>query len=60
MPYNPFDNEYLTIAQAAEILGVSTKTIRNWINSKQLKVLRLGPRMIRIDPDDLQNLLKPY
>lgn len=37
-----------TVNQVAEILGVSTKTIRRWIDSGNLSALRPGPRSMRI------------
>lgn len=43
----------LTVAQAAEKLGVCTKTILRRIASKQLPAYRDGYRTIRIDEKDL-------
>lgn len=42
----------LSVQQAADIVGVSTKTIRRWIDAKELPFHRLG-RQIRIAEDDL-------
>lgn len=52
----------LTVAQAAEQLGVHQQTVRNWINTWQadpatgLPVTRFGPGrgVLRIHPEDLQ------
>lgn len=44
---------WLTIAQAAEITGVSTSTVRRWIARGELRAFKFGPRAVRIDPDDL-------
>lgn len=44
----------LTIAQAAEALATSTSTIRRMISRGELRAYRYGPRLIRIDPADLQ------
>ena len=43
----------LTAKQAAERLGVVTDTIWDWCQSKRLRHRKIG-RMIRIDPDDLE------
>ena len=39
--------ELLTVAQAAELAGVSTKTIRNWLSARKLP--RTGSRIARAD-----------
>ncbi len=43
----------LSIAQAADRVGVHYQTIRNWINDGRLPVTRFGPRIVRIDPAHL-------
>lgn len=50
---------YVTVNDAAEALGVSTRTIREFIARGTLTGYRLGTRMIRIDADELNALLKP-
>ena len=40
-----------------ESVGVSTKTVRRWIASGQLAGYRMGPRLLRVDPDDLDRML---
>jgi excisionase family DNA binding protein len=44
---------YLTIKQAAEMLGVSRKTIDRRIADGSLKAYHLSKRAVRIDPKDL-------
>lgn len=46
-------NHQLTIAAAAELIDVSTSTVRRWIARGQLRAYKFGPRAIRIDADDL-------
>jgi excisionase family DNA binding protein len=46
----------LTIGQAAEVCQVSTKTIRRWIASGQLRAVKLG-RQWRIHRRDLNAAL---
>ena len=43
----------LTVAEAARRQAVSTKTIRRWISSGVLPAERVGPKLIRIKPADL-------
>jgi excisionase family DNA binding protein len=47
------------IAEGAEMLGVTTKTIRRYIASGALPAYRVGPRLIRIDVADIQALMRP-
>jgi excisionase family DNA binding protein len=43
------NNEWKTPAQAAEHFGVSTKTVRRWIDDGIVYAERIGPRLIRVD-----------
>lgn len=49
----------ITPQQAADILGVSDRTIRNMVTSGALRDYRVGPRLIRLRLDDVRNALKP-
>lgn len=44
---------------AAEYLGVSDKTIRRMIAAGTLTGYRVGPRMIRVDMDEVERLVRP-
>ncbi len=46
-----------TIPEVADVLRVSTKTVRRWIAAKELPAHRLG-RQWRITTEDLQKFLK--
>lgn len=48
---------YESVGQAAARVGVSTKTVRRWIASGQLAGYRMGPRLLRVDPDDVDAML---
>lgn len=49
--------EYLTIAEAAELLRVDKSTIRRWISSHRLQAHRIGERTIRIHRRDLDRVV---
>ena len=49
--------QYESIFDAAARVGVSTKTIRRWIASGHLSGYRMGPRLLRLDPDELGKML---
>jgi len=50
---------YESVANAAARVGVSTKTVRRWIASGQLAGYRVGARLLRVDPDDVDRMLTP-
>jgi excisionase family DNA binding protein len=49
----------IPLTEAADIYGLSTKTIRRYISDGRLKAYRVGPRAIRVDRDSLASLLTP-
>jgi len=52
--------KYLSVIQASEITGLHPNTIRNKIKSGELKALRAGSRIIRIELTELENLFTEY
>ena len=48
-----------TIAQVAQAYGVSTKTVRRLISRGDLHAYRLGSRLIRVDLNEAESLLRP-
>lgn len=44
---------YSTIAEAAEFAGISTRTIRRYIAAGLITGYRVGPRLIRVDLNEL-------
>lgn len=50
---------WATLDAGAEHLGVSTKTLRNWIADGRLPGYRSGPRLIRVDLNELDALMQP-
>lgn len=51
--------KYLTILQAADLLAVSTRTVRRLIERGDLPAYRIGDRSIRVKLSDTVALLKP-
>lgn len=51
--------ELVTLEVAAQYLGVSPKTVRQWISEGKLTGYRLGNRMLRVDQNELDGLLRP-
>lgn len=50
---------YESLAQAAARTEVSVKTLRRRIAAGQLRAYRYGPQVIRLDPNDVDLLMKP-
>jgi excisionase family DNA binding protein len=48
-----------TIAQVAQTYGVSTKTVRRLIARGDLHAYRFGSRLIRVDLNEAESLLRP-
>lgn len=51
--------DQITVAEAANTLGVSVKTVRRRIADGSLPATRLGPRMLRIRRCDLAAMFEP-
>lgn len=51
--------QLISIAQAAERLGVCGKTVRRRIADGSLTAYRVGPRLLKIDVADLDDVLRP-
>jgi excisionase family DNA binding protein len=49
-------DEFLTVADVAEMLKLNPQTVRNWIDQGTLPALRVG-RRVRIKRSDLERLL---
>jgi excisionase family DNA binding protein len=52
-------NRWVSLADAAERVGVTTRTLRRWIAAGTLPASRVGPRLVRVNLDDLEALLRP-
>ena len=50
---------YLTVAQAAEHLGVHQSTIRRWIDAGILTAYRVGPKRLRLKTADVERAVLP-
>ena len=51
------DDELFTIAQTADYLQVSDKTVRRLINKKELSASRVGERVWRVRESDIVKYL---
>jgi excisionase family DNA binding protein len=51
------DDEFLTVAEVAELLKLNQQTVRNWIDKRQLPAIHVG-RRVRICRSDLEQFLE--
>jgi excisionase family DNA binding protein len=49
----------VSVADAAAYATVKVGTLRRWIADGDLPAYRVGPRMLRIDLDDIDALIQP-
>jgi excisionase family DNA binding protein len=50
---------YASLQDASELYAVPVKTLRDWIRRGRLPATRIGPRLLRVDLDDLDKLCRP-
>jgi excisionase family DNA binding protein len=55
---SPGRQRKLSVAEAADYHGCSERTIRRAIAAGRLRAYRVGVRMIRIDPRDLDRMAR--
>jgi excisionase family DNA binding protein len=48
-----------SVKQAANYVGVDPKAVRRWISQGRLSAKRIGPRLIRLDRDEVLQLGRP-
>jgi excisionase family DNA binding protein len=53
-------DRFLSIAEAAEYLGVNVRSVRNMLTDGRLKAYKLGPRIVRIRLSEIDAALEPY
>jgi excisionase family DNA binding protein len=51
-------SSWVTIKDAAQYLGITTRTLRRLIAAGDLPAYRLGDRLIRLDQGDVDALLR--
>ena len=59
MTKKPDEPQWVTVQEAAETYGLSTKTIRRYITQGLIEANRFGPRLIRVNLTSLSKLGKP-
>ncbi|WRO42741.1 PE-PGRS family protein [Mycobacterium canetti] len=53
-------NRYITIAEAATYLGVTSRTVRQMIADGRLRAYRSGRRLVRLRLDEIDAAMRPF
>jgi excisionase family DNA binding protein len=48
-------SKMVSIAAAADHYGVSRQTVRRWISRRKITAYRVGPRLIRVNLDEIES-----
>ncbi|MHD0278839.1 helix-turn-helix transcriptional regulator [Rhodococcus aetherivorans] len=59
MPASKSQRRLVSVPAAAEYAGVCSKTIRRRISDGTITGYRFGPRLIRVDLDEIDAVLRP-
>ncbi|MBU7583160.1 MAG: helix-turn-helix domain-containing protein [Nostoc sp. TH1S01] len=51
-------SQLLTTHEIAEILRVHQRTVQRWISSNRLKAIKVGPKILRVRQQDLNEFLE--
>ena len=52
-------DDFVTVREAAETLGVSPSTVWRWVDAGNLPASRVGPKAIRIRRGDVEAAIRP-
>ena len=55
----PRHGRLMTISAAAEYADVHPVTLRRWVAAGRLPAYRVGPRLLKIDLDELESIIRP-
>jgi excisionase family DNA binding protein len=51
--------ELIGLPEAADRCGVHYRTVRRWIAEGRLNAVRVGPKLLKVDADELAAFLQP-
>jgi excisionase family DNA binding protein len=54
---SPLQAGWPTVAQAAMTYGIPEVTMRQDVRQGHVKARRIGPRLVRVDPEDLERFM---
>ncbi len=57
-PVGAVPGPLLTVKEAAQMLGVSTRTVYGWIKDGRIPSIRLGPKLLRVPLERLMDMMR--
>ena len=54
------DKDFFSVADLAELLGVTKRTVHRWIKEGQIKYMRLGKKLIRFNRSHIEDFLNTW
>jgi excisionase family DNA binding protein len=57
MPATTQPKKFISARQVAQTYGISTRTILRYLSEGRLKGYRVGPKLIRLDADEVERAL---
>lgn len=58
-PTPTLDDALISVQEAANRCHVHYRTMRRWLAEGRINGVRVGPRLIKVNPRDLVNLVSP-
>jgi len=55
----PSISRLVSMSEAAEHLGICERTMRRYVAEGRVRAFKLGPKIVRFDVNDLDDLLTP-
>lgn len=49
----------ISLTAAGQVAGVAPKTVRSWVTAGLLQGWQVGPRLIKVDKDEVLSLIRP-
>ncbi len=56
---NTHQRHLVAIDQAAQFLSCNPRTVRRMVSRGEISAFRIGPRLLRVDLSEPENLLRP-
>jgi excisionase family DNA binding protein len=60
IPFPSAKERLLTLKEASDRLGISLRTLEDWIYDKKIEVVKLGRRCVRIKESTIDHLIEVH
>ena len=60
IPFQSAKEQLLTLTEASDRLGVSLRTLEDWIYDKKIEVVKLGRRCVRIKESTIDHIIEVH